>query len=172
MASSKKIWLDSCHRICKALRFGKNEFVEKLPEVYEAAIILYFMDEGRNVRNSSITNAYLIYDEDTHEADTVMWINKIYDIALAKLVKNGFIVEVKHPFGPSLLNPSQDFDALLEVEQETNGSVVKILSAIDNLKEWLVEALATVSSWYAKLHITDEDFEKDDDSWEPIPIDR
>jgi hypothetical protein len=153
----------------------KSRFVELAPSYYALAIAVHFVESGETYSyrasiRETFTASSTRYDPNPYNYignDVLFW----RGVRTAEIL--GLIEIIPDEFGPPLYKKSEEFgDILNSLAQDKQSPFYKHQLAGSNGRSWLLTALHTVNERYKELQVESQDFNKTDQEWEPIPLDR
>ena len=146
----------------------KTAFITEAPQYYSLAIMAYLGLVRGAVTHLQLRGHY--FDADIGRS----YLNRdrLFELALTWLSQKGMIDVTPDPFGSPIIAPSADFDVhYKELLKDRNFPLYKY-EMIERNQSWLHDALRNLDHTFALLDITDEDFERPDTEWEPLPLER
>jgi hypothetical protein len=149
----------------------RGDFVAEAPKYYATAIAALISRGGvTETSEASVEDQFYRHWPGLYGA-TQYFRLPVLKSALSFLAGAGLLVEESDPFGPSLYNRSEDFDARWEeLIRQPNTPFNRY--GRNNNQSWLLGAIIGVNRTYDELKIDQNDFNEPDREWAPLPIDR
>lgn len=149
----------------------RNRFLEIAPRYYAVAIADFFSTHGNGASQKTIMKDYF-GDDDSNDPDSrynYIEKNVLFDRAVDVLLQLKMIEVTTDDFGPPIFETSTTFSTTWhELKKDKTTPFYK--HSID--ESWLRSALLEINREYDRLGIKENDFEKPELEWEPLPLDR
>jgi hypothetical protein len=153
-------------------RLDKSRFIERAPLYYALAVAAHFdSNSGRSGSISSIEGAYTVQEDD---ADPYCYVSK--SVLLIRgidwLIEKGLVAAEPDDFGPTTYHRTSNFYSEWSSLKDLAGTPFHKFAQSPDGERWIYDALLAVNRQSNQLEIKDRDFDKPDDEWEPLPLDR
>ncbi|MET4804421.1 hypothetical protein [Bradyrhizobium sp. LB11.1] len=150
----------------------KDEFLRTAPAYYYAATAIALESTYGYFSLNSVKEYYRGYQEEA--AIDFLAHDELVKRALDQMLAKGAVSELPDPFGESLYQKTDQFNAAViePLKADTSGPYYKNESA-NNRGGWMRGALAKINELYFSLGVSPKDFEQEPpDEWAPIPLEQ
>jgi hypothetical protein len=150
----------------------KADFINIAPAYYELAVLVEVWTRGGYLSESTLRDAYTPSDDDGAPGFTLLPSDVLLEKAIKALIKHDVIEAIDDHFGPTLYKRSHGINDYIERLEADSASAFHKSSRAPDRKSWIFNALVNLNAAYDRLNVRDEDFEKAELEWAPIPLDR
>jgi hypothetical protein len=147
----------------------RNRLLELAPQYYICAICSYFGRPDNRVASTTTLWNQAGYSEGRAGG---MKNSPLFWYTLNKLATDGFLDALTDDFGPTIYTRKDEFAAKWAELRKQPGTVYFKWDIDPAGPTWLANALDAVNKALGEQKIVQEDFQKPDAEWEPIPVDR
>ncbi len=150
----------------------KGNFIDMAPEYYAVAIASYFKSNwAYPASKQDILSYYTTTDDMDTDSYCYLHHSVLFEKGIEIVRERGLITVIPDVFGPPIYVRTEKFDERLNELKNKEGVFYKY-GLFDNGERWVRSALQKLNDTYLDLDIQKSDFEKPDQEWEPLPIDR
>jgi hypothetical protein len=140
----------------------RSRLIELAPQYYKIAICNFMLTSAPNIASSNT-----LWDSLPRNTNApVFW------RVLRELVDSKILDAIPDDFGPTLYRVTPNLRPTFETMQKVEGTPAHRWSMDPQRMVWLAAALQRVNSALEEQKIKNEDFQKPDAEWEPLPIER